>query len=168
MQKPKMLRKRFEPLELVDISEDKLVYRDDELLVTHWNPIRPREDIKYGISFTFLKEGYKVSEIYGFDDAFKHWYCDIIDVEYDETNNAFTFVDLLLDVVISKDKCFEILDIDEVADLLEQKRITDREVILGMRRLSHLLEKIKKDEFLPKNHQAIKEKLNVNHAFSSE
>ena len=36
MKKPTLLRRRYIPYELVDISDDELLYRSDELLVTRW------------------------------------------------------------------------------------------------------------------------------------
>jgi len=62
MKKPIILRKRYIPDEVIDISGDELVFRSEDLLITKWNPIRKRPDISGGISFTFLKEGYKASK----------------------------------------------------------------------------------------------------------
>ena len=53
----KMFRKRYIPNEVIDISNDEVLYMDDNVLVTKWLPIKPRKDIGRGLSFTFLKEG---------------------------------------------------------------------------------------------------------------
>jgi len=47
-----------------------------------------------------LKEGYKASKFFGPSGEFKYWYCDIIKVLYDEDEDKYTLVDLLLDVKI--------------------------------------------------------------------
>lgn len=41
----RMLRKRFIPNEVIDISSDEILRRDDNLLVTKWLPIHPRGDV---------------------------------------------------------------------------------------------------------------------------
>jgi len=40
MKKPIILRKRYIPDEVIDISGDELVFRSEDLLITKWNPIR--------------------------------------------------------------------------------------------------------------------------------
>jgi len=39
MKKPIILRKRYIPDEVIDISGDELVFRSEDLLITKWNPI---------------------------------------------------------------------------------------------------------------------------------
>jgi hypothetical protein len=63
MKKPVILRKRFIPFETVDISGDELLKRDEDVIITRWDVIRPRSDIAKGVSFAFLKEGYKISRV---------------------------------------------------------------------------------------------------------
>ena len=42
----KLFRKRFIPDEIIDISKDEVIYRDDDLIITKWLPIHPRGDIE--------------------------------------------------------------------------------------------------------------------------
>ena len=44
MKKPIVLRKRFIPFEVVDISHDELLFRNESLLVTKWTAIKPRRE----------------------------------------------------------------------------------------------------------------------------
>lgn len=161
MIKPKMYRKRFEPDEIVDISNDKLIYRDNEIIATSWLPIKKREDISYGNSFTFIKEGYKISEIYGPNQEFEFWYCDIIDTKYDKEKDEYTFIDLLIDVKVYEDGFYEILDVEEVALLLKDGRIASNEVIKGLTNLDKLLKIIYTKKFPPQICIQIKNESNM-------
>ena len=91
MKKPIIHRKRYIPDEVVDITGDELVYRDEDLLITRWKPIRERSDISGGISYTFLKEGYKISKFIGPSGEFIYWYCDIINVVYDKSRTSMSW-----------------------------------------------------------------------------
>ena len=53
MKKPIILRKRYVPSEIIDITGDELLLRNENLLVTKWKPIKKRQDISGGMSFTF-------------------------------------------------------------------------------------------------------------------
>ncbi len=149
MKKPEILRKRFIPLETVDISGDDLLYRDKDMIVTKWNVIRPRTDIAKGISFLFLKEGYKISRFYDPQDNFVYWYCDIIDVEYDEERDRYILTDLLADVKLFPDGTLRVLDMDEIADALETNIITPQQACMSLRRLDKLLKVIYEGNFPP-------------------
>ena len=59
-----MYRKRFIPDEIIDISRDKLMKIRSEYLITKWEPINPRDDIGSGESYTFFKEGFKISKFF--------------------------------------------------------------------------------------------------------
>ena len=149
MNKPRILRKRYLPLETVDISGDELLYRDDQVLITKWKPIRPRTDFAGGISFTFLKEGYKISRFYHSDLSFLYWYCDIIDVEYDGAQDQYTLKDLLVDVKILPDGRFMILDAGELAQTLEEGTITQKQVCIALKNLDKILTMLQEEKFPP-------------------
>jgi protein associated with RNAse G/E len=150
MKKPTVLRKRYIPFETVDISGDELISRSEDLLVTRWKPIKKRADISGGMSYTFLKEGYKVSKFLGPYGEFKYWYCDIIDVNYDEKEDKYTLTDLLLDVKILPDGSVIVLDIEEVAEAMEKGIITTEEACTALRKLAKVLELAYADKFPPK------------------
>ncbi|MDP4182789.1 MAG: DUF402 domain-containing protein [Bacillota bacterium] len=150
MKKPTILRKRFIPFETVDISGDELVYRDDALIITKWKVIKPRTDIDRGVSFAFLKDGYKISRFYNPSGNFVYWYCDIIEVEYDEEKDTYTLVDLLVDVKIFPDGQVRILDIDEISEALDENIITKEQASNALKKLDNLLKIIYDGEFPPK------------------
>ena len=149
MNKPQILRKRYIPSETVDISGDELLYRDEEILITRWKTIRPRKDFSNGISFAFLKEGYKISKFFDSTSRFLYWYCDIIDVEYNEVKDIYTFSDLLLDLKVFPKGTYRILDTDELAEALEKGLVTQIQACRALRNLHKLLELVYDGKFPP-------------------
>jgi predicted RNA-binding protein associated with RNAse of E/G family len=149
MKKPKMFRRRYIPNEIVDISNDNLLFRDEELLVTEWKPIKPRNDISRGVSYTYLNEGLKVSRFYDGKGNFAFWYCDIIEVEYDKENDTYTFNDLLVDIKVQPDGSPSILDISELAEALENDLITKEQAGDALKKMDKLLKMIYEGEFPP-------------------
>lgn len=149
MNKVIILRKRYIPLETIDISEDEILFRDEELLVTKWKPIKPRNDLSAGVSFTFLKQGYKISKFYDKDSKFLYWYCDIIEVEYKAENEEYTLIDLLVDVKVFPDGAYHILDIDELVIANEKGLVSQTQVNKALTGLEKLLAMIYTDTFPP-------------------
>ncbi|MCX7841968.1 MAG: DUF402 domain-containing protein [Clostridia bacterium] len=149
MKKPTILRIRYIPAETVDISSDNLLFRDESLLVTSWKAIKPRSDFSKGISYTFLKDGIKISRFYDEKGSFLYWYCDIIEVEHDEQSDTYTLKDLLVDVKLMPDGSMKVLDADELADALEAGLITSSQACSSLRKLDHLLKSIYSGSFPP-------------------
>jgi len=149
MKKPTILRKRYIPDETVDISNDEMLYRDKNILITRWKTIKPRPDISVGVSFTFLKEGYKISRFYDHKKNFLFWYCDIIDVSYDEKNDTYLLVDLLLDMKVMPDGTVEVIDEEELAEALAEGLITKEQSITALKRLNTMIEMTECGDFPP-------------------
>lgn len=149
MKKPSIFRTRFIPFETVDISSDELLFRDDEILITRWKAIKPRADISGGISYTFLKEGIKISRFYDAEKKFAYWYCDIIDVQYDRDNDRYTLIDLLLDVKLMPDGTMKVLDADELAAALEEGLITQEQACRSLKKMDGILKKVYNGSFPP-------------------
>lgn len=144
----KIYRKRYIPNEIIDISKDKVEHVNDELLVTSWLPIHPRNDVAFGISYAYLKKGWKISKFYDKDKNFLYWYCDIIDAKIKD--EEYTLIDLLVDVKVYPDGKYEILDEEELDEALKQKLITKEQKEEALNKLNALLEIIKHGEFPPK------------------
>lgn len=149
MKKPVLLRKRFIPYEIVDISSDELLFRSDSLLVTRWKAIKERTDLFGGISCTFLKEGMKLARFYDSQGDFLYWYCDIIDILYDENNDTYTFEDLLVDIKVMPNGEVRVLDADELAEALEKGLITIEQAGRALRILDMVLKLIYDKKFPP-------------------
>lgn len=149
MKKPVLLRKRFIPEEISDISSDELLFRNERLLVTRWEAIKPRADFYGGISYTFLEEGIKLARFYDRKGIFLYWYCDIIDVLYREERDEYTFEDLLVDVKILPDGTIKVLDTDELAEALEKGLITVEQACRALRTLDRVLKLVYEKKFPP-------------------
>ncbi len=149
MKKPIVLRKRYIPNEIVDISDDELLFRSDDLLITRWTAIKPRPDFYGGISFAFLDRGYKLGRFYDINGQFLYWYCDIIEVVYDASSDTYTMNDLLLDIKVFPDGRVILLDAEELAEAIEDRLITNDQVCMSLRTLDGLLKMIYSGNFPP-------------------
>lgn len=143
---PKILRTRLIPDETVDISSDRLLYRDENMLLTEWKPIHPRKDIIGGVSCAFLNEGLKISRFIGPDGGLRYWYVDIVEVHRDAGADLYRFVDLLADVRIWPDGRVEVVDLDEVAEAIENGLIDVHQAATCLRILDRLLRAIESGE----------------------
>ena len=136
-------------METVDITSDELIFRSDDLLITRWNPIKPRSDFARGVSFAFLKQGFKISRHYDHSGKFLYWYCDILEVQYAAQPDAYTLVDLLLDVKVMADGTMMVFDAGELAEALELNLISIGQACQALRTLEYILDMIGRGEFPP-------------------
>ncbi|MBQ2320552.1 MAG: DUF402 domain-containing protein, partial [Lachnospiraceae bacterium] len=62
----KLFRRRFIPEEIVELKDDKILSIDktNNIIITKWNVLKPRNDIDHGISAYFINDGIKVSKIF--------------------------------------------------------------------------------------------------------
>lgn len=140
-----LYRRRFIPNELKLLADDKILYLDDDLIITSWTTLKPRSDFASGISAYYRKEGFKISRHYGADGSFTRWYCDIITESRED--NHLIFSDLLIDVVIFPDGTVRVVDLDEAADALEQGLITADMLTQALRSTDRLLTYIHRGRF---------------------
>lgn len=147
MNLPLLFRKRIIPDECIALKDDEILYIDDEIIVTKWNVLKPRPDFHHGYSCYFLNKNIKVSKFLEEDGSLHYWYCDIIEYSYDETQNSYTFTDLLADVIVYPDETVKVVDLDEIAVALERKMLSERELVITLRTLDSLLNMIYKGDF---------------------
>ena len=143
----KLFRRRFIPNEIIDISGDEVVFRDDKKLITRWLPIKPRPDIGSGMSCIYFDKGIKISKIFDKFGNFKHWYCDIIKHEYIKKEDKYIVTDLLVDVVVYPDGHYEVLDLEELDEALKENLISLEVKEEALDKLNSLLDVIKQGEF---------------------
>ncbi len=143
----KLFRKRFIPNETIDISSDEVLKRTDDLIVTKWLPIHPRGDIFSGMSWTYFKDGYKISKFYDQDGNLLYYYCDIIDYSYDEKEDSYTFIDLLVDIKYYPDGKIEFLDFDELQEAYSSNMIDGKLLLKAISNLNKLANIIYDGEF---------------------
>ena len=57
METIKLYRRRYIPNEIIYLKDDKILYADNEKIVTRWKALRLRPDFYGGISVCYIKEG---------------------------------------------------------------------------------------------------------------
>lgn len=124
MTHPILYRKRFIPSEIIKLKNDKIVYMNDSLIKTQWDVIKPRDDFSHGISWYFLDKGFKISKFFKADGELHYIYCDIVEHEYNPSENSYIFSDLLVDIIIYNDGSVHILDIGEITEALDLELIS--------------------------------------------
>ena len=143
----KIYRRRLIPSECILLKDDIIVKQSEDIIVTRWNTLNPKIAFHHGCSCYFIKEGCKVSKFYRRDNSLLYWYCDIVDYSYDARENALTVTDLLADVIVYPHGCVKVVDLDELADALEQGILTTEQLKASLRRLNNLLTLIYNDKF---------------------
>ena len=151
--KPVLYRKRLIPDEMIHLKDDVILHLDSSVIITKWNSLKPRKDISNGISAYFMEDGFKVSKVFDKHQKLVYWYCDIIETEYDPVQNTYSFLDLLADVLVYPDGSVHVVDLDEIADALEQKLINKEIAGKALRLCNNLLNIIYSGKF--KNYKNI-------------
>lgn len=142
-----LYRKRIIPEECILLKDDKILYKDENIIVTGWNTLKPRKDLHHGYSCYFLKEGYKISKFYKADGSLLYWYCDIVEYEHQPETDTYIFTDLLADVIVYPDGFVKVVDIDELATALNEKLISEDTLKKSLLNLNNLLEIIYAGDF---------------------
>lgn len=142
MADPILYRKRLIPEECVLLKDDRFLYRDEEIIVTAWNTLKPRKDLHHGCSCYYLREGIKVSRFYDENGSLLYWYCDIVDYDYDAKTDTYVITDLLADVIIYPDGFVKVVDIDELATAKDAGLLNDAMLKKALLTLNHLLQVI--------------------------
>lgn len=140
MPTPILYRKRIIPDECVLLKDDKILHRDEQIIVTGWNSLKPRKDLHHGYSCYFLKEGYKISKFYREDNSLLYWYCDIVEYDYHPDTDTYIVTDLLADVIIYPDGFVKVVDIDELVTALNERLISEDTLKKSLLNLNSLLE----------------------------
>lgn len=140
-----LYRRRFIPDEVKLLKDDKILYLDDELIITSWTTLKPRSDFASGISAYYRKKGFKISRHYDMQGNFTRWYCDII-IE-SQVGNDLIFSDVLIDVIILPNGTVQVVDLDEAAEALEQGLITSGMLTQALRSTNMLLSCIYQGSF---------------------
>lgn len=141
----RLYRKRFIPEEQTLLKDDKILFMDEDVIITSWTTLKPRSDFASGISAYYRKKGFKISRHYNADGSFSRWYCDIV-IE-SEAENGIIFSDLLIDIIIFPDGTLRVVDLDEAADALEQGLITADMLVKALRSANQLLSYIQQNKF---------------------
>ncbi|MDE5866845.1 MAG: DUF402 domain-containing protein [Lachnospiraceae bacterium] len=147
MPEPILYRKRIIPEECILLKDDRILYQDEQIIVTGWNSLKPKKDLHHGYSCYFLNKGCKVSKFYREDNTLMYWYCDIVEYEYQSETNTYIVTDLLADVIIYPDGFVKVVDLNELADALTEKLISEETLKKALLSLNNLLEIIYSGNF---------------------
>lgn len=139
MKTPILYRKRLIPDECIRLDQDLVLFRDDQVIITSWNTIRPKKTLHHGLSCYFLKEGVKVSKFYDQQGHLISWYCDIVSHTYDPVTDTYIFTDLLADVIVYPDGVCRVVDLDELADAFADGLLSPQMLQAALRQLDWLL-----------------------------
>ncbi|MBP1754310.1 MAG: hypothetical protein H6Q59_708 [Firmicutes bacterium] len=147
MSEPMLYRRRFIPEELIHLKDDIILVLEPDLIITTWNTLHPRKDIARGISAFYLDKGFKVSKVFNKENQIVYWYCDIIQVKKDDEKNTVIIEDLLIDLILYEDGGLRIIDLDELADALDRKLISQEEATYALKTVNSLLQIIYSGHF---------------------
>lgn len=139
MKNPILYRRRIIPEECILLKDDVIISCDEDRIVTTWQALNPKKDLHHGSSCYFIKEGFKVSKFCREDDTLLYWYCDIVDFNYNPTENAMIVTDLLADVIIYPDGFVKVVDLDELVTALESRSLSLDTLKSSLLRLDKLL-----------------------------
>lgn len=143
----RLYRKRYVPDETVELKDDEILHMDEEIIVTRWNVLNPRQDIDHGMSVYYMKEGFKISKVFDNSHQLVYWYCDIIETVYSKETYSYIFHDLLIDILIYPDNHVEVVDLDEFADFVENQNLSPSQLAKALRYTDNLLRYIYQGEF---------------------
>ena len=144
---PHLFRRRLIPDECIVLKNDKILYNENNFLITIWDTLKPKASLSHGISLYDIEKGYKISKFYDHDDNFICWYCDIIETDYEEETDTYVFTDLLADVLVYPDKTIKVVDLDELSDAYMKDLITKKELNDALHKTDALLKIIYNGEF---------------------
>lgn len=137
-----LYRKRLIPDEIIELKDDKILFRDENYVITKWNTIRPKSEFSHGISIYCINEGWKISKFFDANNHLIYTYCDIIDTSYNNVSDTYIFTDLLADVIIENSGFVRVVDLDELADACAWGSITNDMLVSALHKLNTLLELI--------------------------
>jgi predicted RNA-binding protein associated with RNAse of E/G family len=140
-------RKRIIPSECILLKDDEIVEQTPEYIITRWKTLKPKSEFDHGSSCYYLNQGIKVSKFYRADGSLLYWYCDIVEFDWSEDGGTLIVTDLLADVVLYPSGRLKVMDLDELADAMDQGLITSEQMSRCLHQLSDLLLIIDRDKF---------------------
>lgn len=147
MEQIRLFRRRYLPDETIELKDDKVLSLSENMIITKWDVLKPRNDIAEGYSAYFLDQGVKLSKVLDASGELVYWYCDIIKPVIDKIAGTYTFHDLLIDVLIYPDGSVRVVDLDEFADMMEQNTLDSTVCLEALRATDALLKKIYSGNF---------------------
>lgn len=142
-----LYRKRIIPEECVFLKNDEILARDDKVIITRWDALKPKKYLHHGLSCYFLDRGYKISKFCHADNTLLYWYCDIVKYEFSQDRRKLVVTDLLADVLIYPDGFVKVVDLDEIVPALESGGLSLEDMKKTLLNLNSLLSMIYHGKF---------------------
>lgn len=143
----KLYRRRLIPDECIPLTSDSILFKNNNIIVSSWETLKPKPEFARGISLYMLDNGWKISKLFDANGQFVQWYCDIINYDYDTIDDTYVFTDLLADVIIEKSGFVKVVDLDELSDAYEDQMISAHLLCEAIRKLNGLLNTIYSGSF---------------------
>lgn len=134
-----IIYRKIIPQKSVMLKDDNLLYQDKQAIVTGWNAMTVKDELHHAYSCYCLNEGFRVSKFYRRDNSFMFWYCDIVEYDYQTESGIYNVTDLLADVIVYPDGFVKVVDLDELADALTRKLISESDLKKSLLSLNRLL-----------------------------
>lgn len=152
-----LYRKRLIPEECIELKDDILLYRDNELIITKWNTLHPKKTLHHGYSCYFLERGFKISKFYDHESNLISWYCDIVAHSFEKgvpipgtadcSPDKYVFTDLLIDVIVYPNGSYRVVDLDELADAFRRGLLSSELLTAALKTTDKLLTIIYRNDF---------------------
>ncbi len=144
---PHLFRRRLIPDECIVLKNDKILYNENNFLVTVWDTLKPKATLSHGISLYDIDKGFKISKFFDHEDNFICWYCDIIETDYDPDTDTYVFTDLLADVLVYPNGTVKVVDLDELSEAFMQGLISKEQLNDSLHKTDALLKIIYNGDF---------------------
>ena len=146
------------PPNRVNRFQQRLLYEDDDVIITTQR-VKPSAPIVIdGVTvlgddfpvvwFVFAGRWYDVGKVYNLQECFTGYYCDII-LPMTRTETHFEITDLFLDMWVSPDGSYRILDEDEFESAIENNAITPALANQARNALQNLIAEVQSGSFPP-------------------
>ena len=143
----KIYRKRLIPEECILLKDDIIIEQTEDYILTKWKTLNPKTTFSHGCSCYYLKDGFKISKFYRHDGSLLYWYCDIVQYDADPESNTLVVTDLLADIILYPDGRMHVVDLDELAEALEEELLSKEQMAACLRQLNNLITIIYRDKF---------------------
>jgi len=139
-------RKRYIPDENIPLINDEILHQDQNLLITRWKCLKPRDDFASGLSAYYINRNFKISKFLKTDGSLHYYYCDIIKT-ISADNGDLVFCDLLIDLIVHTDESVEVLDLPDLRKAYDGGLISADDVFMAIEALDELMRTIRDGEF---------------------